>query len=348
MKRCLLELTTDLAPEFVQHGEVITLQPEQIGITEIAPLESAGADHLAFLSNPKFASQLATTRAAAVLVSRKQPLPDAEVQPLFVRVDDPYVGYARVAQMIYTTPPVAEGISGECYIHPSAQLGGDVAVAAGAHIDADAVVGDGAHIGAGAYIGRAARVGAFAQIKANVTIHHRCVIGERVIVHSGTVIGCDGFGYANDRGRWLKIPQVGAVIIGDDTEIGANCAIDRGALDNTVIGVNVIIDNLVHIAHNVVIDDHSCICGTVGIAGSTHIGKYVVIAGGCSINGHISICDNVQITGASMVTKSITSPGTYSSNMPVQPNPVWQRNTVRLRQIDKLYERVKQLEQQRR
>lgn len=344
MTRCLLELTTDLAPEFVQHGKVITLEPQQIKITAIAPLVTAKADHLAFLSNPKFASQLTLTEAAAVLISRQQQLPDGEAQPVFVRVDDPYVGYAKVAQIMDTTPPVAEGISGECYIHPGAQLGADVAVAAGAHIDADAVIGDGASIGAGVYIGRGARLGAGIQIKANATIHHGCVVGERVIVHSGTVIGCDGFGYANDKGRWLKIPQVGAVIVGDDSEIGANCAIDRGALDNTVIGSNVIIDNLVHIAHNVVIDDHSCICGTVGIAGSTHIGKHVVIAGGCSINGHISICDNVQITGASMVTKSITEPGTYSSNMPVQPNSVWQRNTVRLRQIDKLYERVKQLE----
>jgi UDP-3-O-[3-hydroxymyristoyl] glucosamine N-acyltransferase len=165
-----------------------------------------------------------------------------------------------------------------------------------------------------------------------------------VSIHSGTVVGSDGFGYANDKGVWVKIPQTGTVVVGDDCEIGANTCIDRGALDNTIIGNDVIIDNLVQIAHNVTIGEHSCICGGTGIAGSSNIGKYVVIAGTCVVNGHIDICDKVQITGFSMVTKSITQPGVYSSGMPVQPNREWQKNTVRLRQIDKLVERVKTLE----
>jgi UDP-3-O-[3-hydroxymyristoyl] glucosamine N-acyltransferase len=213
-------------------------------------------------------------------------------------------------------------------------------------IGKDVVIGDNAKIGPNTTIAEGCQIGDNLNLRANVTLYHRLIIGNNVSIHSGTVIGSDGFGYANDKGVWVKIPQTGSVVIGNDTEIGSNTSIDRGALDNTVIGNDVIIDNLVQIAHNVNIGDHSCICGSTGIAGSTTIGKYVVIAGSCGINGHIDICDQVQVTGFSMVTKSITQPGVYSSGMPVLPSRDWQRNTVRLRQIDKLVDRVKALEDQ--
>jgi UDP-3-O-[3-hydroxymyristoyl] glucosamine N-acyltransferase len=179
-----------------------------------------------------------------------------------------------------------------------------------------------------------------------VTFYHGVQLGKNCLVHSGAVIGADGFGFANERGRWLKIPQVGSVIIGDDTEIGANTTIDRGALGDTVIGKNVILDNQVQIAHNVQIGDHTAIAGCTVVAGSTKIGKYCIIGGAVAINGHMEICDGVQITGMSMIIKSITEKGIYSSGTPASSNLEWRKNSVRFRQLDQMYQKIRQLEQQ--
>ena len=195
-------------------------------------------------------------------------------------------------------------------------------------------------------IAQTAIIASSAPLYPNVTIYHDVVIGKRVTIHSQTVVGSSGFGYANDKGVWLPIPQLGSVRIGDDSQIGASTSIDRGALDDTIIGDNVIIDNQVQIGHNCIIGDHSCICGSTGIAGSCNIGKHVIIAGGCGVNGHISICDNVQITGFTMVVQDITSPGVYSSGQPAQTNLDWRKNTVRLQKIGSLFDRVKALEKQ--
>lgn len=320
-------------------GELVGDGDKQI--RGIATLESASHEHLSFLSNAKYKSALADTSAAAVIVNAS----DAQdCACAHIVCEDPYVAFAKAAQLLDNSPFPQREISAQASVHPSAKLGSNISIAAGAVIEADAVIGDDVTIGPNSVIGQGAVLGNNVRLHANVTLYHKVKLGARVAVHSGTVIGSDGFGYANDKGKWVKIPQTGTVVIGDDCEIGSNTSIDRGALDNTVIGNDVIIDNLVQIAHNVTIGDHCCICGGTGIAGSTNIGKYVVIAGTCVLNGHINVCDKVQITGFSMVTKSITEPGVYSSGMPVQTNKEWQRNTVRLRQLDKLAERIKQLE----
>lgn len=314
---------------------------EQLKVSGLANLARAQNHQLSFLSNAKYLKDLASSQAGAVILNESAA---EQYTGTAIIVSDPYVGFAKAAQYLDTTPAQADGIESNVQIDSNAVIGQNVSIGSGTVIKANAHIGDNCVIGPNCFVGEHAVLGEGVNLRANVCVYHRVELGERVSIHSGTVIGSDGFGYANDRGNWVKIPQLGTVIIGVDTEIGANTAIDRGTLDNTIIARNVIIDNLVHIAHNVEIGDHSCICGSVGIAGSAIIGKYVVIAGQCAINGHIEIADKVQITGQSMVTKSIKESGTYSSGMPAAPNRDWQRNTVQLRQIGKLVDRVKQLE----
>lgn len=323
-------LTTDAAADLI--------------IERIAPLTSAQAGEMSFLSDKKYLAELASTSASVVLVNEHH-VAACPVPALVVA--NPYVAMAKVAQLLDPSPlPQAT-------IHPSAIIDESASIGANVHIGARAVIGPNVSIGAGAIIeagtvlGDGVQIGAYTRLHANVTVYHHVQLGEHCAVHSGTVIGCDGFGYANDRGQWIKIPQIGTVIIGDCTEIGANTCIDRGALENTEIGNHIIIDNDVHIAHNIKIGDGSCICGAVGMAGSTTIGKNVVIAGTVAINGHISICDNVQITGNTMVTSDITEPGVYSSGMPHMPNAEWRRLSIRLKQLEDLFKRVKSLEKTR-
>jgi UDP-3-O-[3-hydroxymyristoyl] glucosamine N-acyltransferase len=327
--------------EIAQHiGGELQGDPSAV-ITSMGTLEGAKSGQMSFLTNSKYKNDMMNTKATAVILKEA----DAEFCSSNKIIHaDPYVAFAKAAQLLDSTPEQDKGISQFAHIHPTATIGENASIAAGAVIEKNAKIGNNAKIGANTVIGEDVQIGDDLNLRANVTLYHKVVLGNRVSIHSGTVIGSDGFGYANDKGTWVKIPQTGTVLIGDDCEIGANTCIDRGALDNTIIGNDVIIDNLVQIAHNVTVGDHSCICGGTGIAGSSNIGKYVVIAGTCAVNGHIDICDKVQITGFSMVTKSITQPGVYSSGMPVQPNREWQKNTVRLRQIDKLVERVKTLE----
>ncbi|GGW51311.1 UDP-3-O-(3-hydroxymyristoyl)glucosamine N-acyltransferase [Alishewanella tabrizica] len=316
------------------------------GVSSVAPLEKAGAGQLSFLSNSKFRSYLAQSQASAVLIKADdQPFVAPGVNVLVVA--DPYVAFARVAQLFDTTPKSAyAGIHPTAVVDPTAQLAEGVAIGAKAVIAANAVIGVGVQIGAGCYIGEGAKIAANTRLWANVTVYHRVEIGERCIIQSGAVIGADGFGFANERGNWLKIPQTGTVIIGNDCEIGANTCIDRGALENTLIGHNVIIDNLCQIAHNVKIGDHTAMAGCSTIAGSTTIGRYCIIGGAAVINGHIEICDGAHISGMAMLMKPITEKGVYTSGLPATTNAEWRRNTAKLRQIDQLYQRVKQLEKQ--
>jgi UDP-3-O-[3-hydroxymyristoyl] glucosamine N-acyltransferase len=314
-------------------------------IVSIATLENAGRGQISFLSNSKYRKYLAETSASAVLIS---PDDAAFLAPgvSALLVKDPYVAFARVAQLLDTTPAAAKGLHPSAVIDATARLGENVAVGANAIICAGAVIGDGVQIGAGCYVGEQAVIADNSILWANVTVYHRVRIGLRCIVHSGAVLGADGFGFANERGNWVKIPQTGTVVIGDDTEIGANTTIDRGAIEDTIIGNNVIIDNLCQIAHNVKIGDHTAMAGASVIAGSTKIGRYCIIGGAVVINGHIDICDGANITGMSMVMKPITEKGVYSSGIPATSNLEWRKNTAKLRQIDQLYQRVKQLENQ--
>ncbi|MFC4701832.1 UDP-3-O-(3-hydroxymyristoyl)glucosamine N-acyltransferase [Glaciecola siphonariae] len=310
-------------------------------ITAMATLAGAKEHQLSFLSNSKYTNDLKVTQAGGVILSEDQA---AAFMGNAIVHTNPYVGFALASQLLDTTPSQTPEISKDASIDPSATLGKNVSVGPAAMINKDVKIGNNVVIGAGVFIGDGCDIADNCHIRANVTLYHSVTLEQGVSVHSGTVIGADGFGYANDKGVWIKIPQTGGVRIGEGTEIGANSCIDRGALDDTLIGKNCIIDNMVQIGHNCVIGDHTCICGSTGIAGSVTIGRYVVIAGGVGVNGHISICDKVQVTGFSMVTKNITEPGVYSSGLPAVPTREWQKNTVKLRTIDKLYERVKALE----
>lgn len=332
-QKSLKELADDLGGKLVGNGNTL--------ITEMANLATAQTHQLSFLSNAKFKGDLLTTKAGGVLLKEA----DAEsYNGNAIIVDDPYVAFAKAAQILDSTPVQQKGIATTASISDAAIIGDNVSIGAGAVVSAHAELADNVVIGPNCFIGEGATLGSGVHLRSNVTIYHRVQLGDRVSIHSGTVVGSDGFGYANDKGNWIKIPQTGTVIIGDDTEIGSNTSIDRGTLDDTIIGTNCIIDNLVHIAHNCVIGDHSCICGTVGMAGSVTIGKYVIIAGQCAINGHISICDHVQLTGCTMVIQDITEPGVYSSGIPSQPNREWRKNTVHARQLTKMASRIKTLE----
>lgn len=316
------------------------------GVSAVASLEKAGPGQLSFLSNSKFRSYLAESRASAVLI-KAEDLPFVAPGVSTLVVADPYVAFAKAAQLLDTTPASAlTGIHPSAIVDPSAQVATDAAIGAKAVISANAVIASGAQIGAGCFVGEGAKIGVSTRLWANVSVYHGVQIGERCVVQSGAVIGADGFGFANERGQWLKIPQTGSVIIGDDCEIGANTCIDRGAIENTVIGNNVIIDNLCQIAHNVKIGDHTAIAGCTTVAGSTTIGRYCIIGGAAVINGHIEICDGAQVSGMAMLMKPVTEKGVYTSGLPATTNAEWRRNTAKLRQIDQLYQRVKQLEKQ--
>jgi UDP-3-O-[3-hydroxymyristoyl] glucosamine N-acyltransferase len=306
-------------------------------------LAAAGPDELSFLSNPRYKAALRATRAGAVLL-RPEDAADFEGNALLLA--NPYAGYARLAALFDRTPRLPAGI------HPTAVVGEGAQVDPSAAIGPRVVIGDGVVIGAGTQVEAGAvvqartRIGNDCRIRANAVVYHDCVIGNRVNIHSGAIIGGDGFGFANDRGRWHKIAQIGRVVIHDDVDIGANTTVDRGALDDTVIHEGVIIDNLVQIAHNVVVGAHTAIAGCAGISGSTRIGAHCVLAGGVGLVGHIEIADKVQITGMTMVTKSITEAGSYSSGTAFESSDRWKKTAVRVRQLDEMARRLRQLEQE--
>ena len=311
-------------------------------ISGLATLAHAKPGQIGFLANKKYRPQLATTEASCVLLS---PADLQYCQTNALVLDNPYLGYAKLAQHLDNSPVAADsGIANSASIHTSVQLGQNLAIGERVVIAANAIIGDNCTIAAGCVIGDGAVLGEGTVLHANVTLYHGVTLGRECVVHSGSVIGADGFGYANDKGTWIKIPQLGGVVIGDGTEIGSNSTIDRGALDDTVLGKGVIIDNQCQIGHNCIIGDHTAIAGATGIAGSTSIGKYCVIGGGVGINGHIEICDGVQITGRSMVVKSISEPGTYSSGIPVTSNKDWRRGVTRYMQLGDMHKRIKSLE----
>jgi UDP-3-O-[3-hydroxymyristoyl] glucosamine N-acyltransferase len=304
-------------------------------------LAAAGPGHLSFLSNPLYKSALRTTRAGAVIL---RPEDAGEFTGNALLLANPYFGYAQLAALFDRTPRPPAGI------HATAVVGEGAVIDASAAIGPRVVIGAGVEIGAGTVIEAGAvvqartTIGRDCRIRANAVVYHDCVIGNRVNIHSGAIIGGDGFGFANDRGRWRKIAQIGRVVIHDDVDIGANTTVDRGALDDTVIHEGVIIDNLVQIAHNVVVGAHTAIAGCCGVSGSTRIGAHCVLAGGVGLVGHIEIADRVTITGMTMVTKSITEPGSYSAGTAFEPSDKWKKTAVRVKQLDDMARRLRQLE----
>jgi UDP-3-O-[3-hydroxymyristoyl] glucosamine N-acyltransferase len=313
---------------------------ENCQINSLSTLASAQSGQVAFLANPKYRSQLTSTKASAVILSDKS-LSDFSGNALVMK--NPYVGFALTAQLLDTTPAPAEDIHISAVVDESATIGKNVSIGANAVISCNAVLADGAIIGAGCVIGKSVSIGSNTKLWANVTVYHNVVIGSDCLIQSGCVVGSDGFGYANDKGQWIKIPQLGSVIIGNNVEIGANTTIDRGALDNTEIYDGVIIDNQVQIAHNVVIGSNTCIAGNSAIAGSTSIGKSCIIGGGVVFAGHLTIADKSTITGNTMVVKSIQEAGVYSSGMPAMPNREWLKNNARINKLEQLTKQVKDL-----
>jgi len=311
-------------------------------IDNVASLVSAEHNQICFYTGGKHSLSLASTKAGAIIVAAQHAnLPQTNC----LVVENPLLAFAKIAAKL-NPPEILSGIHNDASIEPTANVDGSAYIGAQAVIGAGVEVKAEAHVAASCTIGKDCVIGEGTTLHANVTLNDKTVIGRNVIIHSGAVIGGDGFGFANDEGRWVKIPQLGKVVIGDDVEIGANTTIDCGALDDTVIGVGVKLDNQIQIAHNVRIGDHTAIAGCVGIAGSTIIGRYCTIAGGVGIVGQIEIADNVHITAATVVTHSIMSSGAYSSGTPMLENAKWQRNYVRFKQLDDMAKRLKRIEKQ--
>lgn len=329
----LEQLAEQLGATLYGDGELI--------ITGVASMTSAKQGQITFLSDKKFQNNLSSCDASAVVMTEDS-LKYWSGAALIVK--DPYLCYAKLAQILDTTPLPARDIADSAVIDSTAQLGNNVAIGANAVIESGVVLGDNCIIGAGCFIGKDTIIGAGTRLWSNISIYHNCVVGENCLIQSGTVIGADGFGYANDKGKWIKIPQLGRVIIGNNVEIGASTTIDRGALDDTVIGNGVIIDNQCQIAHNDIIGDHTAVAGGVIMAGSLTIGRHCLIGGASVINGHMEICDQVTVTGMGMVMRPITEPGVYSSGIPLQQNKVWRKTASLVLHIDEMNKRLKALE----
>ncbi|MGC9422146.1 UDP-3-O-(3-hydroxymyristoyl)glucosamine N-acyltransferase [Vibrio sp.] len=313
-------------------------------VNAVAPMDRAQEGNVTFLSNPKYSKHLAQCQATVIMVKESErELCSSNV----LVVADPYVAFAKVAQALDTTPsPAAEGIAASAVVADDVTIGQHVSIGANAVIETGVVLGDHVVIGAGCFVGKHAQLGEHTKLWANVTIYHEVQIGSHCLIQSGTVIGADGFGYANECGEWIKIPQLGSVRIGNRVEIGACTTIDRGALDDTVIEDNVIIDNQLQIAHNVHIGYGTAMAGGTVVAGSTQIGKYCIIGGASVLNGHIQITDGVTITGMGMVMRSIEEKGMYSSGIPLQTNKEWRKTAARVHRIDEMNKRLKIVEKQ--
>ena len=331
----LREIVSKLGGELVGDGDVV--------ITRVASLSNAEAGQISFLTDSKYKSQLTRTRASAIILA-----PDnqgATDLPCIV-TDNPYAYFARISELLNPASAVEPGVSATAVIAASAQVPASCSIGAHVVIGDNVVLGEHVVIGPGCVIGDHVTIGEASKLQANVVIYADCVIGKHCNLFAGVVIGADGFGYAEEDGRWVKIPQVGRVVIHDHVDVGANTTIDRGALDDTVIGEGVKLDNLIQIGHNCRIGAHTVIAGCVGIAGSAVIGEHCRIGGAAMILGHLQIADGVTISAGSMITRTIAQAGTYTALMPFQAHEDWLRTAAQLRHIGQFAERLRQLEKQ--
>ncbi len=330
----LAELAGHLGAEYTGDPELV--------LHAVAKIEEAGPGHVAFLANQKYEHHLATTGASAVIVGRDTAAPDRAVALL--RVDDPYFGFVLALRLFHDSTRLRmPGIDLSAAIHPSACIGANVHIGALASVGRDAVIGDNAIICEAAVVTEGVKIGRNTTIHPNVTVLAKAVIGERVIVHAGTTIGSDGFGFAQVGGRNEKVPQVGTVVIEDDVEIGANCAIDRGTLGATTIRRGVKIDNLIQIAHNVEIGEHTVIAAQTGVSGSTKIGRHCMIAGQVGFVGHLVIGDGVIVGAQAGVSKSITGAGKVYRGAPARELREELRQEAALRRLPDLIAEVQEL-----
>jgi len=321
----------------VQFGCTLRGSPDVI-VTHVAILESADSSALSFLANPKYKAHLASTRVAAVVLDSAS-ADECPVAALIAK--QPYVTYARIAAVLHPPPLPAAGIHTSAVVSPSAVIDNTADIGAGVIIGEQVHIAENVVIGPGCVIGDHVTIGRDTRVLPNVTMLSGTVIGTRCLINSGAVLGSEGFGFAPSAEGWVKVPQTGRVIVGDDVEIGANTTIDRGAIGDTVIGNDVKLDNQIQIAHNVHIGDHTAIAACTGISGSTTIGKHCMIAGQVGIAGHLSICDNVVVTGKTMVSTSIRKPGIYSGSLHAEEARAFRRNAARFAQLDELAKLVK-------
>ena len=315
-----------------------------VEIEQVGSLEHAGERQVAFLASPRYKARLAVTRAAAVVLA-------AEAEALTARprivCERPYAYFARLSQMLNPSPLPVPGVHASAHVARDARVAASARVEAGAVIAAGATVGERAWIGAGCHVGEGAAVGEDSRLFPSVVVYAGCRIGARAIVHSGAVIGADGFGMAAEEGRWIKVPQIGRVLIGDDVEVGANTTIDRGTVDDTVIEDGVKLDNQVQIGHNCRIGAHTAMAGCAGVAGSAHIGRRCTLGGAAVVLGHLSLCDDVHVSAATVISRSIRKPGTYTGLYPFDDHASWTRNAALLRHLAALEERIGALEKRR-
>lgn len=329
----LAELATSLGLSFA--GE------SRRQLTGLATLATAGPDQLSFMSGKKFLGMLADTQAGAVIIH-----PDFQSQcPVDCLLsDNPYLSFARVSHLFAREPASAAGVHRAAVVDPAASVHASASVGPNAVVEAGARLDENVVVGANAYIGHDCVIGAGSHIYPGAVLYHGVTLGQRCVIHSQAVLGADGFGYAPGPDGWEKIRQLGGVTLGDRVEVGACTTVDRGALEDTVIEDGAIIDNLVQIAHNCRIGKNTAIAGCTGLAGSTIIGANCTLAGGVGVVGHVEICDNVHVTGMTMVTKSITTPGSYSSGTPMSTTRDWRRSAVRFSQLESITQRLASLE----
>ncbi len=323
--------------ELALHGD------SNVAIHGVGTLANAQVGQIGFLANPRYRSQLAQTRASAVVLRSGDA--DACASACLI-AQDPYVAFARIATMFERQPAYAVGVHASAIISPSARIAPSASIGPLCVVEDDARIDEGAMIGPYCVVGRGCRVGAQSRLVARVTLVQDVTLGQRVLIHPGAVLGADGFGIAFERDRWIKVPQLGGVFVGNDCEIGANTTIDRGALGDTVLEEDVRLDNQIQIAHNVTIGAHTAMAGCSAVAGSTTIGRYCLIGGGAGILGHLSIADRVTVHAMSLVTHSIREAGEYTSGTPIQPNRQWRRNAARFKHLDEIARRIDAIEKE--
>ncbi len=311
-------------------------------IEGVASLQTAGPRDIAYVSDRKYLPQLADTKAGVVILAEADAAHHAGSALI---VANPHLCFAQVADLLHPPPGFKPGVHPTAVVSPAAKVAATAWIGPHAVVEAGATIGEGVYIGAGCYVGAHATIGAKTRLVAHVVMGERCVAGNDCLFHPGAVIGSDGFGFAKDGEHWQKVPQLGRVVIGDKVEVGANTTVDRGALNDTVIGDGVKLDNQIQIAHNVRIGDNTAIAACVGIAGSTIIGKRCTLGGQAGVTGHLEIVDDVHVTAGSLVTSSIAQPGIYSSSLKAEPVEKWRRNAARLHHLDEIARRLAKLEE---
>lgn len=323
-------------------GAELRGDPQRL-ISHVATLQDADEGAISFLANKRYRSFLDTTKASAVILAAE----DAERCKVDCLIsDNPYLAHARVMTALYPTTSSAGGIAPGAFVHDTATLAETAHVGVNSYIGPGVVLEQDVQVGPGCIVLDNAFVGAGSRLVAMVTLGSDTRLGKRCLIHPGAVIGGDGFGLANDEGAWVKVPQIGRAVLGDDVEVGSCSSIDRGAIGDTVLEDGVKIDSQVHVAHNVYIGEHTAMAGCSAIAGSSHIGAYCTIAGGAGVTGHVELADHVHVSGVTSVTRSIKQPGVYTGTVPAMEHAVWLKNFARLRHLDDMVRRIRSLEQE--